>query len=909
MPLKAPNLDDRDFYQLVEEAKRIIANKCPQWTDLSPGDPGIVILELFAHLTETMIYRLNRLPEKAYVEFLRLIGVKLGPPEAASVKLRFSLSKAQDKPVEIPRGTRVTLARTGGGEPPPVFVVLQGTTIPAGQTQVDADAYHCELIEAEEAQKATGQPGLFVAAQRPPIVEATNEKLELIVGVEAQPDEFPTRVRSIEHKEKQYVIWREVEDFSNLTPRGVYCGVCGGRIAASDIFCAHCGSRQPKTEAGTKASSGNVAERQLVYIADRMTGTITFAPAARLKDRDGKLDQTALPLAEVPKAGRQIILWYCSGGGLAGNVAAETLTTLKDPIAGVTVTNPEPATGGSAMETLDNALIRGPQQLHSLQRAVTARDFELLALRSSGAVARAKAYTKARLWKHATPGTVEVLIVPSIPEEQRPDGVVTEEALAAHETEEAIATVQQSLDEVKPLGTTAIVKGVRYKEVKVEARAVIHRGENADAVRTRVLKRLHQTINPLPSSLPSAGWPFGQPLRVSNVYDIMLAEAGVSFVDNVRLVVDQVPEKDITALAADVFQPHTWYATTHNKVFRSMDDGDGWELINTFPDNEEIAHLRVNNSKPGQIAVVTNPSSGDVSRVYVSPDCGETWDRVAGTAFMINDLAWTSRGNESVLIMATDKGLHDLLLAPLTGPLLITVDPSKPSLGFNAVAAAISVRGTPYVAAAVRSSSGVSVYLSAKAGPSSPYSFEPLGLKDENVHVLEVQQDGARIYLWAGLWAIGNEPGKGAVRWELQGGSAGDPVPMNRRWDGGSCLGLAFNDSFAFAATHDKGVLWLDLSKKAAEEFTWRAPLKESGLKVREDEVHDFDEVDALASVTGQSIVMAGGSSGIYLSKDNGTSYTLCSNKVFADRVTVSPTRLFVSGPHDVAVVSEDEAK
>src|SRR5216684_7920057 len=102
MTLKAPNLDDRDFNQLVEEARRIIQNACPRWTDLSPGDPGIVILELFAHLTETMIYRLNRLPEKAYVEFLRLIGVKLNPPVAASVKLSFTLSRPQDQPVEIP---------------------------------------------------------------------------------------------------------------------------------------------------------------------------------------------------------------------------------------------------------------------------------------------------------------------------------------------------------------------------------------------------------------------------------------------------------------------------------------------------------------------------------------------------------------------------------------------------------------------------------------------------------------------------------------------------------------------------------------------------------------------------------------------------------------------------------------
>jgi hypothetical protein len=865
MPLKSPNLDDRNFQQLVDEAKRIIVNRCPQWTDLTPGDPGMVILELFAFLTETMIYRLNRLPEKAYVEFLRLIGVKLSPPSSANVKLRFTLSKPQDNPVEIPRGTRVTLARSGGAQPQPVFVVLKATTIPAGKTQVDAIAYHCDLIEAEVVGSGTGLPGLFVTARHPPIVAPTSEDLELIVGVEATPDELTGRVRALEYNNKAYIVWREVEDFSNLLGR------------------------------------------HLIYIADRMTGTITFAPAARLTDKDDKLSQTPQLLAEAPKADRQISLWYCSGGGQAGNVAANTLTTLKDPIPGVTVTNPEPATGGSDAETLENALVRGPQQLHSLQRAVTARDFELLALNSSGAVSRAKAFTKARLWKHAKPGTVGVLIAPAIPEEERPGGVVTEEALAAHLTDEVLATVQQSLDACRPLSTTCLVEEVRYKEVKVEARAVIHRGEDADAVKTRVLKRLHQTINPLPSTLPSPGWPFGQPLRVSNVYDIMLAEPGVSFVDNVRLVVDQVPESDISALAADVFQPDTWYATTHGKLFRSMDDGDGWELINSFSDDEETVHIRVNNFKPGQVAVVTNPTAAAGSRLYVSDDCGETWRRLASTAFGINDLAWTSRGTDSVLIMATDNGLFELLLQPGAAPVQIVVDASRSNtLGFNAVAAAVGVRGTPYVAAAVRSISGVSVYLSTKGGSSN--SFEPLGIKDENVSVLEVQQDGPRTFLWAGLaLKTGSEAGKGAVRWELQGGAASAPTSMIKGWEGGSCHALAFNSSFAFAATHDKGVLWLDLSK--GEQASWRAPLKESGLKIREDDIRDFQAVTALAADAGQNIVMAGGASGIYRSEDNGTSYQLCSNRVFSDRVTVSQTRLFCSGNHEVTVVSEDEAK
>jgi len=33
----------------------------------------------------------------------------------------------------------------------------------------------------------------------------------------------------------------------------VYCGFCGGRIAADDVFCAHCGARQPMSGVGSSA--------------------------------------------------------------------------------------------------------------------------------------------------------------------------------------------------------------------------------------------------------------------------------------------------------------------------------------------------------------------------------------------------------------------------------------------------------------------------------------------------------------------------------------------------------------------------------------------------------------------------------------------------------------------------------
>jgi len=128
---------------------------------------------------------------------------------------------------------------------------------------------------------------------------------------------------------------------------------------------------------------------------------------------------------------------YCCGGG-QGQCRGGHINNYEGPLPGVSVTNPAPATGGRAAETLQNALVRGPHELHSLQRAVTASDFELLALRISGAVARAKAFPKAMLWVHAVPGAIEVLLVPYVPGGVAGRWSVTEEQLKEHETGEAL---------------------------------------------------------------------------------------------------------------------------------------------------------------------------------------------------------------------------------------------------------------------------------------------------------------------------------------------------------------------------------------------------------------------------------------------------------------------------------------
>ncbi len=868
MPLRPPNLDDRRFEDLVEEARRRIAQSCPEWTDLSPSDPGMVLLEAFAYLTDILLYRLNRLPDKAYIEFLRLIGVYLQPPAAASVTLQFKLSRPQNRAVEIPKGTRITTARTDTGAEPPLFVTTETVSIEPQATEIEVSALHCEVVEAERVGVGTGLPGLSVKVSRPPIIAPTGDESDLRVGVEATPAELGgLSETAVKWGGKAYRIWREVQNFSNL------------------------------------------GDNRFVYVVDRLAGTIFFAPAVRMKTVAGSLASASETLAEVPPADREIRVWYLRGGGPNGNVMANLLTTLKDPIPGVKVMNLKPATGGRAAESLYNALQRGPQELHSLQRVVTARDFELIAKQSSGAVDRAHAFTKAMLWSHAPAGTVEVLLVPHIPEEQRAQGWVTADTLRIHETEPPLKQIQRALDERKPLGTTCLVKWVRYKPVRVRARLYVHREEEPAAVRERVLQRLWQTITPLSSPAAGKGWRFGKPLAVWDIYKILDEEPGVSSVSQVRLMVDEVPDRNVKSLCADAFQPHTWYAGAGDKVFRSTNDADGWESVGHFP-QEEIVSVKSfpkeasTQRRAGLLAVATHLSEADGgSTLHISHDCGETWEVGLRTTFQVDDMAWVERENVPVLLLATEKGLYELAIHEGAEPFQVLVDPKQPSLGFYSVAVSTAVWGGTSVAVAARGDRGV--YLSSEAG--KPETFNLIGLEKELVRGLAFHHYRAHRYLWACVAAIGDDPGKGCFRWLLPDSEENREgwLPFNKGWDAGGCRDLAFQESTVWAASLRAGVLRLDISDAEPE---WTPSNIICNLPLRGAE-RLFQPVDATATDPLGNFLLAAGVKGIYRSTDQGTSYEHVSSNEFLERVTLPPTWLFCSAEHEIEVESEDEVR
>jgi predicted phage baseplate assembly protein len=118
MPLVAPVLDDRTFHQILVQAKLLIPRYAPAWTNQNEADPGITLMELFAWMTELLLYRVNQVPERNYIKFLELLGIELQPANPAHAELTFTLSPTNVQTVIVPAGTQ---AASNGGDQPVIF--------------------------------------------------------------------------------------------------------------------------------------------------------------------------------------------------------------------------------------------------------------------------------------------------------------------------------------------------------------------------------------------------------------------------------------------------------------------------------------------------------------------------------------------------------------------------------------------------------------------------------------------------------------------------------------------------------------------------------------------------------------------------------------------------------------------
>jgi hypothetical protein len=154
MPLTTPSIDDRRYQDLVRDTLARVPVHTPEWTQLAESDPGVTLVELFAFLTESLLYRANRVPELARAKFLRLLGVPLAAVTPARGLVTFGGARIDQPVATLPPRTELRAGpvafRTAGSlDVLPLesraFVKFRVTLAPA-----DADYYKLLYQSAQQ---------------------------------------------------------------------------------------------------------------------------------------------------------------------------------------------------------------------------------------------------------------------------------------------------------------------------------------------------------------------------------------------------------------------------------------------------------------------------------------------------------------------------------------------------------------------------------------------------------------------------------------------------------------------------------------------------------------------------------------------------------------------------------------
>jgi predicted phage baseplate assembly protein len=276
-----------------------------------------------------------------------------------------------------------------------------------------------------------------------------------------------------------------------------------------------------------------------VYVLDSTTGQVTFG--------DG-IHGMALP----PGFRNVVALAYQVGGGSAGAVGAGQINNPINSVPYISgVQNPLPATGGMDAETQQQTLQRGPQELRARGRAVAVADYEILALRATGAlVARAGAVAGFHPSFPGTfiPGVVCVLVIP--PELGSGPPVPDAGTLLA------VSTYLSS--NLAPVGVEIVAAAPLYHTVSVEASVVIDPSVSRNDAVQSVISLCDSYLDPITGGDDGLGWPFGGTLSNAAFVRQLLTVDGITAVPSLLFIVDGIRGQkcgDVSIPANDLVWP------------------------------------------------------------------------------------------------------------------------------------------------------------------------------------------------------------------------------------------------------------------------------------------------------------------------------------------------------------------
>jgi len=502
---------NKDYAALRNAMLELARYRLPEWTDRSPGDLGMLLIDLFAYVGDVALYYQDRIAGECFLataaerrsvgNLLRLIGYELKPPVAASagLTLRFNAPPpGGPTTTTIPEGAQF-VARTGGRTESfeylgPDLVI----NLASAQVEVAPDGKriysglpvrHSRLVPQTIIGSSTGEPNqTFPLPQGPLIPES------LVIDV----DEGAGFVR---WRQRQNLLYHVGEDgrvvVSGPNSRDYYV-----QFDETGRAFAHFGLRPP-------AGTNNVRAR------------------------------------------------YRIGGGRAGNVPAHSIAEAVTAISLLAaVTNPSPAAGGADEETIEHAKRFAPLAFRASGRAVTLGDFVALAHQAGGV---AKVRARSQGWNQ-----VELFVAPEgsscrpVPDELRT------RLLTYFEDKRMVTTIVTIRDpNCVPIDVSMNVVAEHHHDVEAVRAAVeaAVRGllafENVDFGHTLYLSKVYEAVEALAGVHAVTVTHFRRPDAGNEELQELLAQFGVATVGELPEVVRRTIDVNIAPdgrIVIDLFE-------------------------------------------------------------------------------------------------------------------------------------------------------------------------------------------------------------------------------------------------------------------------------------------------------------------------------------------------------------------
>jgi hypothetical protein len=358
---------DKDFRSLRDAMLRLAQQRLPEWTDQSPADLGMLLVDLFAYMGDIAFYYQDRIAsdlfpstaveQRSIVDLLRLIGYELAPvtPAMADLLLTFA-APAKPGTVTVPHGARF------GAHP------AEGATVE-----------FCYL-----------GPDLEIPLASSRLRETTNTDGAPVVQLDGIPVEQSTPVGPI------------VIGSSRGEPNQVFA-LPGTGVVRDSV--------QVQVEEGAGWVRWDRRDSLLFDVAADGRAQLSHPDARHyqlLVAADGVTHAVFGDGRRPPPGTNNVRATYRVSGGAAGNLAAGTIVEALTPIATLrSVVNPHDSAGGSDLERADHAIRYAPLAFRSMNRAVTESDYVALAQRT-GTVSKVRAASHA--WNQ-----IDLHVVPAGP--------------------------------------------------------------------------------------------------------------------------------------------------------------------------------------------------------------------------------------------------------------------------------------------------------------------------------------------------------------------------------------------------------------------------------------------------------------------------------------------------------------